>query len=51
MGECVEEKVEKSLSRARWRQCDDDPGLLLDYGGGQLDDMQLQRVELGAAPR
>lgn len=36
--------------RTRCRQGDDDPGLLLDDGGGQLDEVQPQRVELGAAP-
>lgn len=51
LGRGLEEKLEKPLSRAGCRQCDDDPGILLDDGGGQLDEMQPQRVELGATPR
>ena len=43
--------MQKPPSWARCRQRDDDPGLLFDDGGGQLHEMQPQRVELGAAPR
>jgi hypothetical protein len=33
------------------RQRHDDAGLLLDDSGSELDEVQTQRVELGAAPR
>ena len=34
----------------RWQR-HDDPGFLLDDGGGQFDQVQPQRVELGFPPR
>ena len=50
-GEGIEEQAQKPLLWAGGRQREGDPGLLFDDGGRELDEMQAERVELGAAPR
>jgi len=50
-GERIEDQTEKPLAgTGRWQR-HEDAGLFLDDSGRQFDQVQAQRVELGAAPR
>jgi len=48
--EGIEEEAQQSFLRTGRRQGDEDAGLFLDDGGSELDEVQAERVELGAAP-
>ena len=45
-----ESEAQDSLAGARRRQMDADHGFHLDDAGGDLDEAQAQRIELGDAP-
>ncbi len=47
--EPLEQQAHDGRGGAGARQVDGDPGLHLDDAGGDLDEPQAQRVELGAA--